>query len=156
MEMTYRRKNSLRAKGIDYSGPAFYFITICVQDKLKIFGQVKDGKMILSEAGKVFDEQWLTIPDHHSFVKLHAHQVMPDHFHGIIEIIYGNPKPVSVSVMVNQIKGAVTKQVKLLGLVIKHPIWQRSFHCKVFWMDHDFAFIEKYIIDNPKNYHKEK
>ncbi|HET6992975.1 MAG TPA: transposase [Bacteroidia bacterium] len=152
--MTYRRKNSLRGKGFDFSQPAFYFITISVKDRLKILGEVKDDKVILSEIGKIVDDIWNTIPDHYLLTKLHARQVMPDHFHGIIEIIYGNPRHESVSVMVNQVKGAVTKQIKLLGLEVQHPIWQRSFHCEAFWMTDDFEKVEKYIIDNPKNYLK--
>jgi putative transposase len=150
--MTYRRKNSLRGKGFDFTQPGFYFVTICVQNNLKIFGEIKNGKMILSEAGKIVEQMWFTIPDHYTFTKLHTRQVMPDHFHGIVELVYGKPEPTSISVMMNHFKGAVTKQVKASGLDIKHPIWQRSFNCNVFWMHDDFARIEKYIIDNPKNY----
>lgn len=154
--MTYRRKNSLRGKGFDFSQPAYYLITVSVEDKLKILGEVKEGKFEPSELGKLTNQMWLTIPEHYSFTKLHTYQVMPDHFHGIIEIVYGDPSPVSVSIMVNQFKGAVTKGAKALDLKVKHPIWQRSFWCKAFWMHDDLCKIEKYIKDNPKNYLKKK
>ena len=38
-------RRSIRLKGYDYSKQGFYFITICCEDKAKIFGEIIDGKM---------------------------------------------------------------------------------------------------------------
>ena len=42
-------RRSIRLKGYDYSKEGYYFITICCEDKAKIFGEIIDGKMILNE-----------------------------------------------------------------------------------------------------------
>jgi REP element-mobilizing transposase RayT len=85
-------RRSIRLKGYDYSKEGFYFITICCEDKAKIFGEIIDGKMILNEFGQIANEEWLNTANIRQNCKLHAHIIMPDHIHGIIEILFSeNP-----------------------------------------------------------------
>jgi REP element-mobilizing transposase RayT len=79
-------RRSIRLKGYDYSQAGLYFITICVQDKICLFGKVINGKMELNEAGKIAVSCWLDIPVHFPNVTLHEYVVMPNHIHGIIEL----------------------------------------------------------------------
>lgn len=85
-------RRSIRLKGYDYSKEGFYFITICCEDKAKIFGEIIDGKMILNEFGRIANEEWLNTANIRQNCKLHTHIIMPDHIHGIIEILFSeNP-----------------------------------------------------------------
>ena len=122
--MEYKRKNSLRGEAFDFSQPAFYLITVTVQNRKKILGEVKDGQFIPNELGELVNKILQQIPEHFPYTKLHRHQVMPDHFHGIVEIIYGNTNPLFVSYMINQFKGKVSREAKFLNLKISFPIWQ--------------------------------
>ncbi|MTK53241.1 transposase [Paludibacter sp.] len=83
-EIHHRR--SIRLKGCDYSQAGLYFITICVQDRICLFGKVVNGKMELNEAGKIAVSCWLEIPAHFPNATLHEYVVMPNHIHGIIEL----------------------------------------------------------------------
>ena len=47
------RRRSIRLKGYDYSKKGIYFITVCCQDMICRFGQIKNGKMILNDVGKI-------------------------------------------------------------------------------------------------------
>jgi putative transposase len=80
-------RRSIRLKGYDYSQTGLYFITFCCQDRACLFGNVINGKMILNAAGKIADTCWLEIPDHFPQIVLHKHVIMPNHVHGIIEIV---------------------------------------------------------------------
>jgi REP element-mobilizing transposase RayT len=51
-------------------------------------GEVVDGKMKLNEIGKMIFEEWLSTEQKRGNVKLHEFVIMPDHFHGLIEIKY--------------------------------------------------------------------
>jgi len=93
MGMHHRR--SIRLKGYDYSQEGLYFITINVQDRECLFGEIvivtnndspRRQIMILNDAGKIAEQCWLAIPQHFPNVILHEYVVMPDHVHGIIEI----------------------------------------------------------------------
>ena len=85
------RVESIRKWNWNYSGPGFYFITICTKDKNLYFGQVKNEAMQLSQIGAFADAFWKEIPSHHKDVKLDESIVMPNHVHGIIEIC--GPEP---------------------------------------------------------------
>ena len=84
--LRYHRR-STRLKGYDYSSPGFYFITICTKNRQCIFGEVCKEKMVLNEAGNFTSDCWNAIPNHYPNVKLHAFQIMPNHLHGILEIV---------------------------------------------------------------------
>ena len=82
------RGQSTRLQTWDYSSEGSYFITICTKNSQHFFGKVKDGKMILSEIGKVVEEEWIKSigmrPEME--IQLGEFVVMPNHFHGIINI----------------------------------------------------------------------
>ena len=48
-------RKSIRLKGYDYSQAGLYFLTICVQNRLCLFGDVVNGKMILNDAGRMVE-----------------------------------------------------------------------------------------------------
>ena len=77
---------SARLQSWDYSSNAAYFITICTAKRKYYFGEIANGKMDLSEQGKMGNQFWLEMPDHFSFVFLDEFVVMPNHMHGIIII----------------------------------------------------------------------
>jgi putative transposase len=86
-------RHSIRLKGYDYSSAGLYYITICVEDRICLFGKIDNGKLELNEVGKIADECWLAIPEHFPNSVLHEHIVMPNHVHGIIELKHVNTIP---------------------------------------------------------------
>lgn len=80
-------RRTIRLQGFDYSQAGLYFITICVQDRKHLFGEIVNGEMNLNEAGAIADACWLDIPLHFPNAVLHEHIVMPNHLHGIIELL---------------------------------------------------------------------
>ncbi|KAF2514081.1 transposase [Flavobacterium zhairuonense] len=80
------RISSIRAQWWDYGWNGAYFITICTQDRKHYFGEIQNGKMILSEVGIIADILWHQIPIHHKNVELGDFVVMPNHIHGILII----------------------------------------------------------------------
>ena len=79
---------SARKEGYNYSSDGFYFITICTKNKVNIFGDIVDDKMVLFEYGKIAEKYWLEIPNHFNNVVLDKFMIMPNHIHGIIIIKY--------------------------------------------------------------------
>ena len=83
------RRRSIRLQGYDYSQPGWYFVTIVTHDRQNLFGRIENGKMILNDGGKIVRKCWLEIPDHYPNVNLDEFIVMPNHIHGIIDIVGG-------------------------------------------------------------------
>jgi len=50
-------RRSIRLKEYDYSKNGLYFITICVQNKENLFGEIVDDKMNLNDAGKMIEQE---------------------------------------------------------------------------------------------------
>jgi len=49
-------------KGYDYSQAGLYFITVCVQNRTCLFAKRHNGKMILNDAGRMIEREWLALP----------------------------------------------------------------------------------------------
>ena len=80
-------RRSIRLKGYDYRQAGLYYITICVNDKLQLFGQILENTLQLNNAGKMVDKWWNELDKKFPTIHLHEHITMPNHFHGIIQII---------------------------------------------------------------------
>jgi putative transposase len=80
-------RKSVRLKDYDYSQSGAYFITICTYNKEYLFGNVIDDKMDMSEIGAIADKCWNEIPNHFQNVFLDYFVVMPNHIHGIVNIV---------------------------------------------------------------------
>jgi len=94
-------RRSIRMKGYDYSKAGLYFITFRVQNGEMLFGAIENGQMILNNAGKMILAEWGKLPQRFNNIELHEFVVMPNHFHGIVEII----TPVGAPLVGAQISG---------------------------------------------------
>jgi putative transposase len=79
--------HSIRLKEYDYSAAGFYFVTICASERKCVLGAFHEGQIELSVLGETVRECWLAIPLHFAKVKLHEFVIMPNHLHGIVEIV---------------------------------------------------------------------
>jgi REP element-mobilizing transposase RayT len=79
-------RRSIRLKGYDYTLNGAYFITVVVQDRLCLFGEVVEGAMQLNDAGRMIASEWFALPLRFPTVQLDAFVVMPNHTHGVILI----------------------------------------------------------------------
>jgi len=63
-----------------------YFITICTQNRVHLFGEIVGEEMVLNDAGKMILTIWNEIQNDFNNTRLHELIIMPNHIHGIIEI----------------------------------------------------------------------
>jgi REP element-mobilizing transposase RayT len=83
---SYHRR-PLRLKHYDYSKAGFYFITICTQDRLHLFGEIVDGMMVLNDAGRMIEDWYDELENKFNHIKNYEMIIMPNHIHFIIEIL---------------------------------------------------------------------
>jgi REP-associated tyrosine transposase len=79
-------RRSIRLKGYDYSVAGAYFITICTQGRMCLFGVVVDGEMRLNSIGEIVRDEWFKAATIRPYVNLAAEEfvVMPNYVHGIV------------------------------------------------------------------------
>ncbi len=94
---SYRPRNA----GHDYYGRGTYLITLVVSGREHLLSEfvtdvgLKDMKgrnlLVLTPIGEAIQKAWQQIPDrqsaHGNQVVVHACVCMPDHFHGVIEVL---------------------------------------------------------------------
>jgi REP element-mobilizing transposase RayT len=168
----YRIKSARKA-GYDYTNDGWYFVTICTKNMEPFFGKITDGKMNLSEIGKIVENYWLEISKHFPFVELDEFSIMPNHTHGIIGInnfgchrdgrdealprLYDgkypqmseiSPKPKSLSAIVGSFKSVSTKTIHQKSPETNFA-WQLRFYDRIIRNEKELDKIRKYIFENP-------
>lgn len=87
------RRQSIRLKGYDYRTPGSYVVTICVQHRACLLGEIVDGVMHESPAGAMVRAVWDELPWAYPGVEIDAFVVMPNHVHGIVCLLPGENHP---------------------------------------------------------------
>ena len=158
-----RARKSIRLKEFDYTTPWWYYITVCTSSHKNIFGEVKNGKCILSRYGKIVEGEWVKTKELRKNVDLDYYMIMPNHIHGIIiiesrdkarlvptdERKYGKPVPNSLSSIIGSFKSAATKKINEIRKEQGEKVWQSRFYDHIIRNDNDLHRIRTYIQNNP-------
>lgn len=100
------RINTARAWWHDYDGGA-YFITICTKGREHYFGEIEDGKMVLSEIGDYSRQCIEQISQHNPYAEIPLYVIMPNHLHMIVFIVETVHAPSSQTQNNNEISETV-------------------------------------------------
>jgi REP element-mobilizing transposase RayT len=172
-------RQSIRLQGYDYSYPGFYFVTICTYRREHLFGKVVDGKMILSEFGEIAFQFWSQTESRHPNVRADEFIIMPNHLHGIIEIInpdlsvkaiHESPVPIDAdkesirkyrrSMLIPKIMGWYkmnsSKKINILRQTPGKKIWHRNYYDHIIRNEEALFYIREYIKNNPLNWEKDR
>lgn len=125
------RIESTRLKEWDYSSRGYYYITICTKNREMLFGNVVNGKIVLSEIGKTVDSEWLKSFEIRPELLCDEYCIMPNHIHGIVFINGNNENDANTHNNENDLndRNDVNKTnlaVKTDGIIIKRL--PRSIH----------------------------
>jgi len=162
------RSQTTRFSGWDYASNGYYFITICVHNHECVFGNVKNGEMILNEMGRIADLYFHDIPNHFSYTKINKHIIMPNHVHGIIQVdrssdhvvearhgaplrkrFFGPLQKHGIPIIINQYKGSVKRWCNQNNIDF---LWQSRYHDHIIRDECGLQNIYDYIVNNPLNW----
>ncbi len=162
----YPQRKNIRLRDYDYSWDGMYFVTVCVKQKQNLlwdetmYAPRRDahcasatGGATLSEIGTIVETAIRNIAVVYGNVCVDKHIVMPNHIHMIL-VLSHEATPVeggramrvpTVSGIVNQMKGYVTKRVGF-------SIWQARFHDRIIRSEDEYRKIWEYIDTNPQKW----
>ena len=78
------RIESNRLKGWDYAGNGIYFITLVTKNRECNLGHIENDRMVLSEFGKIVNDEWVKSFEMRNELFCDEYQIMPNHLHAII------------------------------------------------------------------------
>ena len=104
------------AKWCNYRQRGIYLITIVTHKHKRVLGELSSQSsqptIELTNIGQFIEREWQSLPtkqaEHGRYVTILAHQVMPDHFHGILQV--DKEMDVSVGAVIRDFKAQCTKQ----------------------------------------------
>jgi len=153
---------SPRIPGFDYATAGAYFLTICTRNMECQFGDVREGRMQLNEAGAMAADLWQRNVDRYCGVELDALIVMPNHLHGIL-MIGTDPgcDPPSATAYVQAFKSITTIEYGRGVRDGRYPpydtaLWQRSFHDRILRTERDLDAARIYIEGNPARWQERR
>lgn len=165
----YRR--SIRMKGYDYSEPGAYFITICTHNNQTLFGKIIEGVMQLNDFGKIVQFTWEDLVNHVSGIELGPFVIMPNHIHGIIQIIDSDssvrmgPRPTttpaptqqtSLPEIVRQLKTFSSRRINQLRGTHGQHVWHRNYYEHIIRNNDSFLKTGEYILNNPNQWENDR
>ena len=80
-------RRSIRLRGYDYALAGAYFVTICTEGHVCLFGDVVGSIMVPNRAGEVAQQAWDALPQRFTSLTLDAFVLMPNHIHGILAFV---------------------------------------------------------------------
>lgn len=104
----------------NYRGCGLYLITIVTHKRKRVFGELNNNlntpSVILTNLGQFLEKAWLDTFEIQTTRGRHicslGYQVMPDHFHGILQV--EQPMDIPLGHIIRDFKAVCTKQYRLL------------------------------------------
>lgn len=176
-----KHRRSIRLQKYDYSNEGLYFITICTNHHLQLFGDIINNEMRLNHAGKIIEKWYSKIHEKFPTITCIDHIIMPNHFHCILGITYDaeNAIPVNPNLFSNKSSDGNTSSARItifqairwlkvmttneyikgvksnvLPSFDKH-LWQRNYYEHIIRDFVTFDAIVKYIRTNPSSWNKD-
>lgn len=160
---------SLRLKDYDYSSTGAYFLTLCTQNRVCLFGEIINEEMVLNANGAIVQDELIKTPNIRPIMELDAYAVMPNHLHVIIwikscsgdlpvarshddrvaRVKESRLKPASVGAFVAGFKSSVTTRINKARETPGIPVWQHNYYEHIIRNEDDLKEIREYISTNP-------
>jgi putative transposase len=156
-------RRSIRLKGFDYSLAGLYFVTICAEGHKKIFGRIFIGTVALDPGGLAVRDVWLNLDKRFAPAAFLDYVIMPNLFHGIVEIVDSLPRRGAAS-------SAPTARLPTLSKIIRAfkslsaidgnwalgrrggTVWRRNSWEPIMGNEGEFRTVREYIRLNPRRW----
>lgn len=148
-----------RLKNKSYSAPGMYFVTICTDNRRRLLSRIEKGEegraaVVLTEVGKIAEEQLLGLEQRFPTVVVKKHVIMPNHIHFVLllkgdEAAGASPRP-TVMDAVCAFKSLTTRVCKENKRIdADEKMFQTSFYEHIIRNREDYLEIARYIAGNP-------
>ena len=147
-------RRSIRSQKYDYSKAGAYFVTICINQRQPLLGEIENGIIKPTPAGEMVQTIWNEMPLHYLNIELDAFVLMPNHIHGIIVLKSENKSSMALGDVIHRFKSYTTakyrhgvNQEKWQPFVGR--LWQRNYHEHIIRTEESCNYLRQYIENNP-------
>ena len=162
-------RKSIRLKNYDYSDNGYYFVTICTQNREKLFGEIVGATLSgrPNNPDKIVTKWLLKLENKFKDIKIDEYIVMPNHVHFIIKTTgehtgsTGDHTGSPLRDIIGWFKTMTTNEY-ISGvkdgrfMPFKGHLWQRNYYEHIIRNYDDYLNIAEYIQNNPLKWEKDK
>ena len=175
--MSFYNRKLNRLKDYNYSQNGYYYVTMCVKNRINVFGKIRDDRMCLNRYGRIVNRCWFDLVNHYINCRLDEFVVMSNHIHGIIVInnnVGNGFQPFQIEKSVNPrngykpfrtthglseiVRGFKTFSSKEINKIQRdfRFQWQKSFYDHIIRDEKSLNKIREYIKYNPTNWNTDR
>jgi REP element-mobilizing transposase RayT len=139
-------RRSIRLKGHDYAGGGLYFVTVCAHREFvgaRCLSPLRNAPFA-PPIREIIAEEWARCGELRDDVFPGEFVVMPDHFHGLIEI---RPGASGLGHVIGAFKAAVSRRIRMGDTDVR--IWHRNYYERIVRTPEAAENIRRYIRMNP-------
>jgi REP element-mobilizing transposase RayT len=145
-------RRSIRLQGYDYSQAGAYYVTVVVNGRECILGEIVNGEMKLSRFGQIVQYVLFDLPKHYPHAELDVFCIMPNHVHVILVLNHNVlVKRHPLSEIIRGFKSFSAKRINMLRKTAGVPVWQRNYYEHIIRDANDYEMKRNYILSNPQN-----
>jgi putative transposase len=157
-------RKSPRLQGYDYAQNGAYFITLCTQNRLCLFGEIEADEMHPNDAGNMILHWCNELKTKFPEIELDSYVLMPNHLHATVVLfddadtkgahvgapLQNHPLDSIMQWFKTMTTNAYIRGVKERGWEsFPGKLWQRSFHDHIIRHEDDLNTHRQYILSNP-------
>lgn len=157
--MELPKRKQIRLREYDYSSAGAYFVTVCVEGRHHLFGEITKDDVgahlcVRPNRPDLLITKWLLeIQNKYTGVFVDCYNVMPDHVHFVLVITgehTGSPLPEMVQWFKTQTTNEYIRGVKKgLYQPFTKKLWQRNYFEHIIRNRDDLLETRRYIEANP-------
>jgi len=165
MQKELPKRKIIRLQEYDYSSKGCYFITICSQQRMNLFGEIPVGQGLcpcrLSNIGEIINHEIKQLSPRFPNITIDKYVIMPNHVH-LLMIIQNvsqeqeierqgqSPCPTpTIGDVIGALKSISTKKANERDDTRGRKVWQFRYHDHVIRDEEDYRQIWQYIDENP-------
>jgi putative transposase len=153
-------RKSPRLQGYDYAQSGAYFVTMCVQHRICLFGTPTPDEWVLNSSGNLIEDYWAKLPSKFPELEIDYSVVMPNHFHGIVILkgidLSSTSLPQAMRWFKTMTTNAYIHGVKEQGWEsFEGKLWQRSYHDHIIRNERELNILREYILINPAKWQED-
>ncbi len=156
-----RERGLARLKEHDYHTIGRYWVTIDTHDRTCLLGDVRDGVMVLSSAGRVVERHLKRLPER-APVEVDTAMIMPNHVHLILTLLPKSSDPLegkcskSLAQVLQTFKTYTAAEINRLRGTPGQTVWQRNYFERVIRDEKEYRRFSSYALTNPARWMAKK
>jgi putative transposase len=163
------QRKSPRLRDYNYSQSGAYFVTICIHQRLHLFGDIDNSIMHRSGLGEIAEQELRLLPHRWPQIEIDLFIIMPNHVHVIIvnfdaETVgtaflpsaNSSSKRPTLGHIIGSYKAGVTRIARQQRLIeVNQFIWQERFHDHIIRDEDGLNHIRNYVLHNPESWEQD-